>query len=163
MRYYHTRYNNHNSRRINFRRLLLLAALLADFFAFYTIIDIVIVGAIYLVQMFALFALSLGLRLYATTLLITIDYRYTGDKLVVTRANTFNGRTVLEVRSGDKIEFLDDDFSPKIQVIDYASGAKDSKLLKINEKYYKLALDEYMTAIIKTFIVAGEKEKSAND
>lgn len=163
MRYYHTSYNNHNSKRVNFRRLLLLGALLADFFAFYTIIDIVIVGTIYLVQMFALFALSLGLRLYATTLLITIDYRYTGDKLVVTRANTFNGHTVLEVQNGDKIEILDNDVSPKCQVIDYASGAKESKLLKINDKYYKLALDEYMTAIVKTFIIDSKKEKSAND
>lgn len=163
MRYYHTSYNNHNSKRVNFRRLLLLGALLADFFAFYTIIDIVIVGTIYLVQMFALFTLSLGLRLYATTLLITIDYRYTDDKLVITRANTFNGHTVLEVQNGDKIEFLENDFSPKCQVIDYASGAKDSKLLKINDKYYKLALDEYMTAIVKTFIMDSKKEKSAND
>lgn len=163
MRYYHTSYNNHNSRRVNLRRLLLLGALIVDFFAFYTIIDIVIVGTIYLVQMFALFVLSLGIRLYATTLLVTIDYRFTGEKLVISRANTFNGRTVLELKKGDEIEFFNNDYSPERVIIDYASGSKDSKILKINGKYYKLALDEYMTAIVKTFIIDSKKENSDND
>lgn len=158
MRYYHTTYNNHSPRRVNFRRFLLLGALIADFFAFYTIIDIVIVGAVYLIQMFALFALSLALRLYATTLLVTFDYRFTGDNLIITRANTFKGRTVLELNKCDKIEFVDEQL-PKGAVIDYSAGAKDAKLLKINDKVYRLALDEYMTAIVNTFL----KDKCEND
>lgn len=159
MRYYHTTYNNHSSKRVNFRRFLLLGALIADFFAFYTIIDIVIAGTIYLAQMFALFALSLALRLYATTLLITFDYRFTGDKLIITRANTFNGRNVLELKKGDEIEFICDGYVSPSAITDYSAGAKDAKLLKINGKVYRLALDEYMTAIVNTFI----KDKSEND
>lgn len=159
MRYYHTTYNNHSSRRVNFRRFLLLGALVADFFAFYTIIDIVIVGAVYLIQMFALFALSLALRLYATTLLVTFDYRFMGDKLIITRANTFKGHTVLELKKGDEIEFICDEYTLPNTIIDYSIGAKDAKLLKINGKVYRLALDEYMTAMVNTFI----KDKSEND
>lgn len=159
MRYYHTTYNNHSSRRVNFRRFLLLGALVADFFAFYTIIDIVIVGTVYLIQMFALFALSLALRLYATTLLVTFDYRFMGDKLIITRANTFKGHTVLELKKGDEIEFICDEYALPNTIIDYSTGAKDAKLLKINGKIYKLALDEYMTAMVNTFI----KDKSEND
>lgn len=159
MRYYHTTYNNHSSKRVNFRRFLLLGALVADFFAFYTIIDIVIVGTVYLIQMFALFALSLALRLYATTLLVTFDYRFMGDKLVITRANTFKGHTVLELKKGDEIEFIDVDYALPSTIIDYSTGAKDAKLLKINGKVYRLALDEYMTAMVNTFV----KEKNEND
>lgn len=159
MRYYHTTYNNHSSRRVNFRRFLLLGALVADFFAFYTIIDIVIVGTVYLIQMFALFALSLALRLYATTLLVTFDYRFMGDKLIITRANTFKGHTVLELKKGDEIEFICDEYTLPNTIIDYSIGAKDAKLLKINGKVYRLALDEYMTAMVNTFI----KDKSEND
>lgn len=159
MRYYHTTYNNHSSRRINFRRLLLLGALVADFFAFYSIIDIVIVGAVYLIQMFALFALSLGLRLYATTLLVTFDYRFIGDKLVITRANTFKGHTVLGLKKGDEIEFICDEYVLPNAITDYSTGAKDAKLLKINGKFYMLALDEYMTAMVNTFV----KDTSEND
>lgn len=152
MRYYHTTYNNHNSRRVNFRRFLLLGALVADFFAFYTIIDIVIAGSVYLIQMFALFALSLALRLYATTLLVTYDYRFMGDKLIITRANTFRGHTVLELKNGDEIEFICDEYVLPSAITDYSTGAKDAKLLIINGKFYRLALDEYMTAMVNTFV-----------
>lgn len=150
MRYYHTTYNNHSSRRVNFRRFLLLGALIADFFAFYTIIDIVIAGTVYLIQMFALFALSLALRLYATTLLVTFDYRFMGDKLIIT--NTFKGHTVLELKNGDEIEFICDEYVLPSAITDYSTGAKDAKLLKINGKVYRLALDEYMTAMVNTFV-----------
>lgn len=152
MRYYHTTYNNHNSRRVNFRRLLLLGALVADFFAFYTIIDIVIAGTVYLIQMFALFALSLALRLYATTLLVTYDYRFMGDKLIITRANTFRGHTVLELKKGDEIIFICNEYVLPSAITDYSTGAKDAKLLIINGKFYRLALDEYMTAMVNTFV-----------
>lgn len=152
MRYYHTTYNNHNSRRVNFRRFLLLGALVADFFAFYTIIDIVIAGSVYLIQMFALFALSLALRLYATTLLVTYDYRFMGDKLIITRANTFRGHTVLELKKGDEIIFICDEYVLPSAITDYSTGAKDAKLLIINGKFYRLALDEYMTAMVNTFV-----------
>lgn len=159
MRYYHTTYNNHSSRRVNFRRFLLLGALIADFFAFYTIIDIVIAGTVYLIQMFALFALSLALRLYATTLLVTYDYRFMGDKLIITRANTFKGYKVLELKNSDEIDFICDEYVLPSAITDYSTGAKDAKLLKINGKVYRLALDEYMTAMVNTFV----KDKSEND
>lgn len=159
MRYYHTTYNNHSSKRVNFRRFLLLGALVADFFAFYTIIDIVIAGTVYLVQMFALFAFSLALRLYATTLLVTFDYRFIDEKLIITRANTFKCRTVLELDKSDEIEFITDEHLLKGAVVDYSAGAIDAKIVKINGKVYRLALDEYMTAIVNTFL----KDKYKND
>lgn len=151
MVFYRLTYDNHTQFKILMRKLLLIGALIADFFAICTIIEIAVDGIIYLAQLLGLIILSTVLRIVSMRLLTTFEYKYCGNEFTVTATDSLTTKIIIKLIPG--VEFTVEknfkELQNKVKYVNLCGDCPESKyLLTINNKSYLLALDEYMFALI---------------
>lgn len=151
MIFYRLNYNNQTQFKVLIRKLLLIGALIADFFAICTIIEIAVEGIIYLVQLLGLILLSTVLRIISMRLIITYEYKYCGKEFTVTASDALTKKVIIKLTPGVDfaVKKYDKELQNDIKYVNVCGFCSETKyLLILNNKTFLLALDEYMFALL---------------
>lgn len=150
MKYYHLSYNNHTSSRILLRKLLLLGALIADFIAICTIVQILVEGNIFVLQFFAIVALSTAVRVASMHLLRNYDYYFRDGELILSISNSISTKriTLLTAQTEYSITRVKSQIVSSNAIICCHTNDAPKYELVVDGKVYILALDDYMLALI---------------
>lgn len=162
MVFYRLNYDNHTQVRHLLRKIFLLGAIVADFFAICSIIQIAVEGAVFVLQMLGLIVLSTIIRIISVNLLLTYEYKFCGSEFTVASATALKSKNVICLNTESDFELIKYDgnnFAEKYLINLCGKCSEDKYVLIYNNKKYLLALDEYMYALVNNLRIASTEER----
>lgn len=162
MVFYRLNYDNHTQLRHLLRKIFLLGAIVADFFAICSVIQIAMEGAIFVLQLLGLITLSTVIRIISINLLLSYEYKFSGGEFTVVSATSLKSKVVILLNAESNFELIKYDnsnYDSKYLINLCGKCSEDKYLLIMNDKKYLLALDEYMYALINNLNIAPTEEK----